>query len=207
MKKKNTLREDTSARHSKKYQNKHLIHKLFLGRFLDRCAEAIKPFAEKKALDFGCGEAFFWQEMSERGVDMQHLTGIDLRDDALDLARQTFPQHSFLKQDLLTIEPAQHQYDLIIASQVLEHLPSPELFLKKLVKCCNPDGLLLLTVPWEPFFMLSNLARGRDILRLGNHPEHINLWGAKGFKKFVAAEANINQNNTVFPFQMITAKP
>lgn len=203
----NTLREDTSERHSKKYQNTNLIHQLVLGRFLDSCAKDIKAFEEQKALDFGCGEAFFWQEMANRGVSMKNLTGMDLRDDALTIARENFPQHSFIKQDLLQTDTDKQQYDIVIASQVLEHLPRPEHFIQQLVKLCSPEGHLLLTVPWEPFFMLSNLARGRDILRLGNHPEHINLWSARGFKNFVSPYAEIIHSKTVFPFQLILAKP
>ncbi len=206
-KNKTTLRHDTSERHSHKYENTNLIHQLVLGRFLDACASLLKPYEEKTVLDFGCGEAFFWEEMAKRGVEMKFLTGMDLREDALAVARQNFPQHSFIKQDLLALEEDCDKYDLVVASQVLEHLPIPDNFLKKLNCLCKPEGRLLLTVPWEPFFMLSNLARGRDILRLGNHPEHINLWGGSGFVKFVEKESLVELHQTIFPFQLVVAKP
>jgi len=207
MSNKNTLRHDTSERHSKKYENTSFLHQLVLGRFLDCCASHIKPHENSKVLDFGCGEAFFWQEMQKRDVNMQNLTGMDLRDDALATAAQQFPEHTFIKQDLLECDDKHEKYDVVIASQVLEHLPEPEKFLEKLSLLCKPEGLLILTVPWEPFFMLSNLARGRDILRLGNHPEHINLWGVSGFKKFVKKQTDIQQTQAVFPFQLISATP
>jgi 2-polyprenyl-3-methyl-5-hydroxy-6-metoxy-1,4-benzoquinol methylase len=203
---KNTIRNDTTERHRQKYENPGLMHQLVLGRFLDTLARELKPFENARALDFGCGEAFFWGQMENRGVEMTRLTGIDLREDALEEARRSFPQHQFLRQDLLTWSPEQ-RFDLVVASQVLEHLPDPAVFLCRLLDLTSPNGTLLLTVPREPFFMLSNLARGRDIKRFGNHPEHINLWGMRGFRKFVASHAQVQTVRAVFPFTIILAKP
>ena len=199
-----TIREDTSKRHASKYQNKNHVHQLVLGRFLDAASEELSHFGKGSILDFGCGEAFFWKEMAQRGVSFGGVSGIDLREDALEVARNNFPGFSFINQDILTWEPG-GKFDLLIASQVLEHLPNPGVFLEKLVSLTK--GHLLLTVPWEPFFRLSNLARGRDIMRLGNHPEHINLWGAKKFEQFVSNYAQIVKVRHVFPFLMLIASP
>lgn len=202
----NTIRHDTSQRHAGKYQNCGLIHQIVLGRFLDAIANHIQPFQSSTVLDFGCGECFFWQEMQRRGIEMQNLTGIDLRDDALNIATEHFPEHSFLLQDVLTYE-ASTTFDLVIASQVLEHLPEPEIFLAKLISLVKPGGQLVLSVPWEPFFMLSNLARGRDILRMGNHPEHVNLWSKRKFEQLVSSQADVLSSASVFPFIILVAAP
>ena len=201
-----TIRHDTSKRHIDKYENKGLLHQMVLGRFLDFMAEALAPYQSSRVLDFGCGEALFWKEMRSRGVQMADLTGIDLREDALSTAKMEFPEHEFIETDLLQFE-TKEGYDLVIASQVLEHLPEPEKFLTKLVELPGTSGRLLLTVPWEPFFMLSNLARGRDVFRLGNHPEHINRWGKRAFREFVGNHATLVKMETVFPFIAVTAAP
>ena len=52
------------------------------------------------------------------------------------------------------------QFDLVVASEVLEHLYEPERFLERL--CRLSRGPVLLTVPHEPWFRLCNLLRGRD---------------------------------------------
>ena len=199
-----TIRTDTSVRHAGKYGNKNPIHQLILGRFLDSIATEIDGFSADSILDFGCGEAFFWKEMEIRDVRPNNLTGIDLRTDALATAQASFPQHRFIEQDILSWTTSS-KFDLVVASQVLEHLPKPEIFLRKLVNLSSSH--LLLSVPWEPYFKLCNLARGRDILRLGNHPEHINGWGAKSFRDFVDSEVEIVKYITVFPFLLVLAKP
>jgi SAM-dependent methyltransferase len=58
---------------------------------------------------------------------------------------------------------------------VLEHLPQPELLVAELARVCR-DGVIV-SVPWEPWFKLGNLARGKNVRRLGNDPEHIGAFG------------------------------
>ena len=43
------------------------------------------------------------------------------------------------------------------------------------------DGCVVVSVPREPVFCALNLARGKNVTRLGNDPEHINHWGRRGF--------------------------
>lgn len=203
---KNTIRHDTTKRHIDKYENKGFIHQLVLGRFLDFVGTKLAPYQSSCVLDFGCGEALFWKEMRNRDIEMNDLTGIDLREDALSVAARDFPEHEFIAADILKIE-FKDRYDLVVASQVLEHLPSPDRFISKLIDLVKPNGQLLLTVPWEPFFMLSNLVRGRDVLRFGNHPEHVNLWGKRSFKKFVGNYADIVEIKIIFPFIIVLASP
>ena len=59
--------------------------------------------------------------------------------------------------------------------EVLEHLPHPELLVAELARVCR-DGVIV-SVPWEPWFRLGNLARGKNIGRFGNDPEHIGAFG------------------------------
>lgn len=199
----NTIREDTGKRHRHKYENPNLIHRLVLGRFIDAVAAEVQPLSRGRILDFGCGEGLFLDELARRGVHFSNLTGIDLREDALADARKAFPEHRFVQADVLAYDPTEGPFDLVIASQVLEHLPNPGIFLEKLVRLTL--GPLLLTVPLEPWFRLANLARGRDVLHLGNHPEHVNHWGVGNFRKLVEPYASITRMYTVFPFIIVMA--
>ena len=200
-----TIRSDTGKRHRHKYDNRDPLHRLALGRFLDTVGEELKPYTNVKTLDFGCGEARFLAQMKQRGVRFEDLVGIDLRDDALREAGELLPEYRFETADLLTWNQSDASFDLVIASQVLEHLPHPETFLKKLVALTR--GTLLLTVPWEPWFRLLNLARGRDIRHLGNHPEHINHFTPKSFREFIEPHARVTKLYTVFPFIIAVARP
>jgi 2-polyprenyl-3-methyl-5-hydroxy-6-metoxy-1,4-benzoquinol methylase len=197
-----TLRDDTAARHLRKYTNRNPIHRFTLGRFFDEVAAEISALQPRRVLEFGCGEGLFLEQLKNRGVAFPSLTGIDLRDDALEHARKLLPEYRFERADLFTYEPGE-PFDLVIASQVFEHLPGPEPYLERLVKLGSRN--FLFTVPWEPWFRLMNLLRGRDITRLGNHPEHVNHWNPASFSRFLAPRVRVDSIRGVFPFVIARA--
>lgn len=198
-----TIRDDTAARHLHKYANRNVFHRLTLNRFFDEVIHEIRQIQPESVLEFGCGEGLFLREVEKRGLGFESFLGLDLRRDAIEMAKELHPGHTFFEGDLLGWDCPEKYFDLVIASQVLEHLPQPERYLEPLVACSGK--YLLLTVPWEPWFRMMNLLRGRDLGRLGNHPEHINRWGVGQFERFVAPYANIIRTRTVFPFIIIIA--
>ena len=200
-----TIREDTGRRHAGKYSNPNPIQRLVLDRFFHVVAEEVRAIAPRRTLDFGTGEGFLLERLERLGVRFPSLLGVDLRDDALAEARRRCPGYDFRHQDLLAWEPAPEPFDLTIASEVLEHLPQPERFLECLAGMTC--GHLLLTVPWEPWFSLMNLLRGRDLMRLGNHPEHVNQWTGRSFRRLVEPYVEIERFRTVFPFLIVVARP
>jgi 2-polyprenyl-3-methyl-5-hydroxy-6-metoxy-1,4-benzoquinol methylase len=175
-----------------------------LNRFLDLVASQIGDIKPTSTLEFGCGEGYFYRHLVERGVSLGNYVGIDLRDGAIEEARSINPGADFRCVDLFHWPPENHSYDLVIAAEVFEHLPEPKPYLQRLTELCA--GRLLLTVPNEPWFRLSNLARGRDISRFGNHPEHVNHWNARSFARFVGDLANVELVRTAFPFVVLVAK-
>jgi SAM-dependent methyltransferase len=200
-----TLRDDTGARHRRKYASRNPVQRLVLDRFFVEVARELRALQPRRALEFGCGEGLFLQRLEQLGLRLPELTGIDLREEAITEARQRCPGYGFEVKDLLSWEVPERSFDVVIASQVLEHLPDPDLFLARLVSLCS--GHLLLTVPLEPWFRLLNLARGRDLTRLGNHPEHVNHWGHRAFTRFVSRHALVERSSVVFPFIVVVARP
>ena len=200
-----TVRHDTAERHLRKYNNRNLIHRFALGRFFDRIAAELNDLRPETVFEFGCGEGLFLKEVRERGVEFADYIGLDLREDALATARALHPNGRFERADLFRWPAPKDGFDLVIASQVLEHLPEPRLALERLVELCS--GRLLLTVPMEPWFRILNLMRGRDVRRFGNHPEHVNLWTSSSFRGLVAEYAEILHAYSVFPFTVVIAQP
>jgi trans-aconitate methyltransferase len=181
------------------------MHRLALRRFFDRIAGELLEMGPARVLDFGCGEGLFLKEIEARGVVLDDYLGIDLREDALQTARSFHPRHRFELVDLSQWDAPPGSFDLVIASQVLEHLPDPVSALKRLVDLSSER--LLLTVPAEPWFQIVNLARGRHLARLGNHPEHVNRWSFSKFGRLVSNHAQIVRAYRVFPFTVVVAKP
>jgi 2-polyprenyl-3-methyl-5-hydroxy-6-metoxy-1,4-benzoquinol methylase len=202
---KSTIRADTAERHRRKYTSRNPLQRFVLDRFFVEMADTLQSLQPANALEFGCGEGFFLERLDQLGVRLPNLTGVDLRADAIAEARQRCPYYRFEVQDLLSWDVPERSFDAVIASQVLEHLPEPGRFLERLVALCR--GRLILSVPFEPWFRLLNLARGRDLRRWGNHPEHVNQWGMKTFTDFVARYAHVEQTLIAFPFNIVIARP
>lgn len=205
MDKATTIRHDTTARHVAKYSNANPLHRLSLDRFHQAIAAELKAVAPQSVLDFGCGEAFALDELAKQGVSFADYEGVDLRTDALDEARLRWPQHRFTSADILDPAFDGRRFDVTLALEVFEHLYEPERVLKRLAELTN--DMLILSVPHEPWFQLVNLMRGRDFIRLGNHPEHVQHWNPASFAEFIAPYAEVASVKRSFPFIIATARP
>jgi 2-polyprenyl-3-methyl-5-hydroxy-6-metoxy-1,4-benzoquinol methylase len=75
-------------------------------------------------LDLGCGAgvpATLW--LSERGFD---VTGVDLSQRQLDLARELVPGVTFLKWDMTRLDLAPESFDAVVALHSIIHVPRAE---------------------------------------------------------------------------------
>ena len=195
----------TKSSHEHKYTNKNFFHRFFLNRFLDIVYYEIDTLDSNTILDFGCGEGFFLKAMRDRGLSGKKILGLDNREDAIKRAITLIPEYDFRHLDLFQIKPDDFQFDLVIAIEVLEHLYQPETFLKHLSLLSSK--YVLFTIPFEPWFRIINLLRGRDILRLGNHPEHVNHWSPASFRKFLEQHIKIKTIYVKFPWIVSVGMP
>ena len=161
--------------------------------------------APRSILDFGCGEAFTLDELARLGVDVENYEGVDLRADALAAARTRWPRLRFSHADILDPDFDGRRYGVTLALEVMEHLFEPDRVLKRLAELT--DNAIILSVPHEPWFQLTNLLRGRDFIRLGNHPEHVQHWNPRTFADFISPHAEVVRIRASFPFIIATARP
>jgi SAM-dependent methyltransferase len=80
----------------------------------------IAPLHFASALDVGCGEGSLLQELAARSPGIA-LAGVDVSAQALALARRRLPQATFCALDL-TRAPLRRTFDLVICTDVLEHI-------------------------------------------------------------------------------------
>jgi SAM-dependent methyltransferase len=113
--------------------------------------------------------------------------GLDLGRDALvagaALTPGTRPGQT-VQGSLLALPFGDRAVDLVVATEVLEHLDRPGAALAELERVSR--RYLLLSVPWEPWFCLMNLARLKNVRRLGSDPEHRQHWTRGGFLRFAS---------------------
>ena len=164
----------------------------------------IDDAAPRDVLEFGCGEGFLARALLAQGTSLPGYRGIDLREEAIEEAREINPDRRFDAVDVFDASLDAARPDLLLASQVLEHLYEPDRYLARLAEIAGRT--LILTVPHEPWFRLMNLARGRDVARLGNHPEHVNHWSPRSFAATARRHARVTRVRAVFPFVLLRAE-
>jgi len=99
-----------------------------------------------KILDFGCGVGINTKMLSDFG----NVTCFDQSAEAIKYLKKKFNNNEKISIED-SLENCNGLFDLIIASEVLEHIEDDEKEIKKLHKLLKPDGLFLATVPAYQF--------------------------------------------------------
>ena len=127
----------------------------YLGPAILALARSLQP---RRVLDIGCGNGALMASLLKRGYD---VVGIEPDTRGIALARTRCPQgrlYPFSVGDeaasILSKEEA--PFDLIVSSEVIEHLPYPRDLLQFGRKILTPNGYLILTTPYHGYF--KNLA-------------------------------------------------
>lgn len=168
-----------------KYEATNPVVQWLLGRFYDRLAEVVAPLAPSSVLDVGCGEGFALERLG--ALLPAEVRACDLSADAVEECRARVPTADVRVASVLELPYDDGQADLVICLEVLEHLDDPARGLAELLRVTRRD--LVVSVPWEPWFQLGNLARGKYLQTLGNHPEHVQRWSPEAFRAFLRSRA------------------
>ena len=104
----------------------------------------------QRVLDAGCGPGALLRVLRRALPDAQ-LWGVDGSDTALSRARVACRRARLSKFDLATAEHAapNASFDLVICSEVLEHLTDDVAALRRLRELVAPNGRLIVTVPGD----------------------------------------------------------
>ena len=122
-------------------------------------------------VDIGIGEGFALERMFPEGTP---AIGLEYRHDKALVASQKLPAVSVVRGDAGVLPFPDRAADLVTSIEVLEHLPGHEQAVAEMARICG--GRLVISVPWEPWFRLGNLGRGKNVKRWGNDPEHVNFF-------------------------------
>jgi len=179
-----------------------------LRRFRKRLVAEAAALDPVSVLDAGCGEGVVSGWIAG-ALPHARVTGLEARAGALEeFARrhESEPRLEAAEGDLYAMPFEAGAFDLVVSTEVLEHLDSPGRALREMRRV--GAGALLLTVPHEPFFRAGNLARGRYVRRLGSTPGHQSTWSRRGFTRLVAGETGGPVRwFSAFPWQGVVAGP
>jgi 2-polyprenyl-6-hydroxyphenyl methylase/3-demethylubiquinone-9 3-methyltransferase len=113
-----------------------------------RALELVRQVAEPGArvLDVAAAQGNFSLTLAEAGF---RVTWNDLREELIDyvkLKHESGELH-FLPGQILELPPPEPPFDVVVATEVIEHVAHPDEFLRKLATFVRPGGHLVMTTP------------------------------------------------------------
>ncbi len=139
----------------------------------------VAPFCKaKKVLDIGCFIGYGETRISSQA---EEIIAIDSDDKALEFARRNrfIPNAKFEKADAKRLPFSNETFDIVIAFQVIEHIPPNEVskFLSEVRRVLKRKGLLFITTPNRKFRLMP--------FQRPFNPEHYQEFTAKGLLKIL----------------------
>src|SRR5690349_12922370 len=134
----------------KDYENRYNqlseVHCWFVARrklILDLMKE-YNVSTEQSILEIGCGWGELINELNAKGFS--HTSGFDISDEAVAHC-QSRGLRNIVKMDVTKMKYEDNSFDLIIASDVLEHVENEQQALKEIHRILKEDGLFIIMVP------------------------------------------------------------
>lgn len=193
-----------TSSNARKHTSGNPIVRGLIDRFHGVVRDEVAALAPSTLLDVGCGEGFVLQALGPLATGAH---AVDLSEDAVAVCRETNPGVQAEVGSATDLRFDDDAFDVVVCLEVLEHLEEPPVAVAELARVCR--GHLVLSVPWEPWFQLGNLARGQYLDRWGNHPEHLQRWSPSGFAKMLedTGRVEVVRVRRAFPWTVVVARP
>ena len=195
---------DTSALYESIYRNASRVpgynRYWKYSRWIRKFEDPLKFFADSSEIYWGVKEALSANadensKILEIGSGLGYLTyslvkakynatGLDLSQTAVDSAKETFGDHYVcvnLHEYAVTNEGT---YDIIILTEVIEHIYKPVEFIVSIMKLLKPSGLVIITTPNKSFFQ-------KDIIWATELPPVHYWWFGEESFKYISTVLNL----------------
>ncbi|HEY1739310.1 MAG TPA: class I SAM-dependent methyltransferase [Acidimicrobiia bacterium] len=188
--------------HYDKYAAKNPVARKLMDGFMRALDSALPTEAPVTVFELGMGEGEIADRIRNRYGAVQ-FTGLDLPDAGL--ARDWRERNLVgVFGDAGSLPIRDHSVDLVLAVEVLEHLPDPARAMRELARIARRD--VVVSVPNEPTWRALNMVRGSYISDWGNTPGHIQHWSAKRFSALVGEHFDVVTVRKPLPWTVVTAR-
>lgn len=139
--------------------------------FYRQVAELCVEFSPRSIVDVGCGSGHLLRALADRLSDIGVMVGVDEAPQAIARLREVVPEAIGVIASVYDVEVDPEAFDLVVCTEVLEHLDRPDAALDVLRRLCAPGGRIVATVP------------DGDI---DDFEGHVNFWNVSEFERLLS---------------------
>ena len=170
-----TTQKNTLDAYNRLYDSDWLIEEYLSAErleFYEELAGIFAPLAPRRVLDVGCGTGHLLRIVVDHmEAHPEQIVGVDHSEAGIRRARELLPTGTWVVDDLFGLSLDGDRFDLVLCTEVLEHLNEPARAVQVLRALCAPEGKVAITVPdgasdsWEG---------------------HVNFWDEDALRAFLA---------------------
>jgi 2-polyprenyl-3-methyl-5-hydroxy-6-metoxy-1,4-benzoquinol methylase len=183
-----------------KYKSKNPISQYLVQGFFSKLGELYNFTDYNNILDVGCGEGLVLGYLNSN-YQVNKTFAIDYDEKEVLSAKKNIPFCNVNKGNIYDLQFDSNEFDLVICSEVLEHLIKPEEAIAEIHRVTKKFALL--SVPREPIWRILNMIRFKYWKGLGNTPDHLNHWSKNTFKLFIKNYFKVIEIKTPLPWTII----
>ena len=171
-------------------------------RLVTYAKELLGPFkaGEAKALDIGSGYGFFSKAAMEQGFQVTAVNPASAENRIFQQLNGVEPIPLFFEE----IDFGTEKFDLVILSQVLEHLLDPFQVLVKARGLIKPEGVLAIAVPNVDALLIKILKSRSSFLGLPGHIIHFSRQGLGAMVRRAGFEVNLHRYVSRIPYYSLS---
>jgi SAM-dependent methyltransferase len=199
---------EAAGQDAAKYGSSNPVVTRLLDRWTARLTEIVGP-VKGKVVDVGIGEGLCLERLLASAAaagtldPATRVVGVEYRYDKAAVASR-LDRVDVAVGDAGMLPFPDRAADLVTCIEVLEHLPAVAPAVAELARVCGDRCIV--SVPYEPWFRLGNLGRGKNVARLGNDPEHLHMFSPGKLRKALAGSFAEVRVTPVFPWLVAEAR-
>jgi ubiquinone/menaquinone biosynthesis C-methylase UbiE len=196
-------REPVAGNVYDKYGSANPVVRRLMATFLAELDALVDAAAPASLLDVGCGEGVVTRRMAARAG--ARATGLDVESPRLRAIWAASPGVDYVVGDAQALPFADDEFDLVSLVEMLQLVADPSRALAEAARVAR--RAVIVTVPLEPLWRVTNVARGAYVRALGDTPGHLHHWSRRAIARLVAAHADVDAVRSAMPWTLVLARP
>jgi ubiquinone/menaquinone biosynthesis C-methylase UbiE len=176
------------------YESKNPLVRFVHNKRLSVMVNLVPKGAGLRILDAGCGEGQLVERIHQRSPEHQY-EGLDITPVALESAQKRCPYAKFSAGDMCAMPYADASFDVVLCSEVLEHIHEYQKAISECERILKPGGLFIASFPHEVLYIFCRFLLGRRPIKI---PDHVNAFTPRTFRQQTQLSC-IKQKQVPFP--------